>query len=161
RLAEPRPPDGQRHHGRRPGRLRGRRRLPHLRPPEPVPRHHRRDPGLGRDQPDPDRRRAFDPPRRRHRAGGVTVLRRLALLLVLRAAAGAARAQTAPDPALVERGAYVARAGDCTSCHTAPTADAAPFAGGYAIPSPMGPIVSTNITPSKTHGIGNYSLEDF
>ncbi len=89
------------------------------------------------------------------------MLRRLALLLVLLAAAGAARAQTAPDPALVERGAYVARAGDCTSCHTAPTPGAAPFAGGYAIPSPMGPIVSTNITPSKTHGIGNYSLEDF
>ena len=27
--------------------------------------------------------------------------------------------------------------------------------------SPMGPIYSTNITPSKTHGIGNYTLEQF
>jgi len=89
------------------------------------------------------------------------VLRRLALLFALIAATGAAEAQTAPDPALVERGEYVARAGDCAACHTMPVPGAAPFAGGYAIPSPMGDIVSTNITPSKTHGIGNYSLEDF
>lgn len=88
------------------------------------------------------------------------MLRRLALaLLALAGMAGAGAAQTAPDPALVERGAYVARAGDCTACHTAP--GGAPFAGGLAIPSPMGPIVSTNITPSKSHGIGDYSLADF
>ncbi len=67
----------------------------------------------------------------------------------------------APDPALVERGEYVARAADCTSCHTATEPGSAPFAGGYRIPSPMGPIISSNITPSKTHGIGNYSLDDF
>ena len=78
----------------------------------------------------------------------------------LPSAARAALAQ-APDPALVERGEYVARAGDCTSCHTAAGAGSAPFAGGYDIPSPMGPIVSSNITPSKTHGIGGYSLDDF
>jgi mono/diheme cytochrome c family protein len=71
-----------------------------------------------------------------------------------------ALAQT-PDPALVERGEYLARAADCTSCHTAPEPGAAPFAGGYRIPSPMGPIISSNITPSKTHGIGDYSLADF
>jgi mono/diheme cytochrome c family protein len=67
----------------------------------------------------------------------------------------------APDPALVERGKYVATAADCTSCHTALEAGSVPFAGGYAIPSPMGPIISSNITPSQTHGIGKYSLEDF
>jgi mono/diheme cytochrome c family protein len=92
------------------------------------------------------------------------MLRRLALALAgLLAAAAAASAQSAPepapDPALVERGAYVARAGDCTACHTAP--GGAPFAGGLAIPSPMGPIVSTNITPSRSHGIGGYSRDDF
>lgn len=90
------------------------------------------------------------------------MLRRLALMIFAAiGACGAAWAQASPDPALVERGAYVARAGDCAACHTAPTPGAAPFAGGYAIPSPMGAIVSTNITPSKTHGIGAYSLEDF
>jgi mono/diheme cytochrome c family protein len=66
-----------------------------------------------------------------------------------------------PDPALVQRGEYLARAGDCASCHTAPTAGSPAFAGGYLIPSPIGSIVSTNITPSKTHGIGGYSLADF
>ena len=52
-----------------------------------------------------------------------------------------AHAQAAPDPALVERGDYVARAGDCTACHTAPTPGGAPFAGGFyqaRIDEPMG-----------------------
>lgn len=89
------------------------------------------------------------------------MLRSLALAFVFALTAGTALAQSAPDPALVERGAYLARAGDCTACHTAPARDAAPFAGGYAIASPMGDIVSTNITPSKSHGIGNYTLEQF
>ena len=85
-----------------------------------------------------------------------------ALLAAVFAALGLAPAMAqAPDPALVERGAYLAKAGDCTSCHTAAEPGSAPFAGGYRIPSPMGPIISSNITPSKTNGIGNYSLEDF
>jgi len=89
-------------------------------------------------------------------------VRRLALAFAVAAVAISAPALAqAPDPALVEAGAYLARAGDCTACHTAPEPGSAPFAGGYAIPSPMGPIISSNITPSKTHGIGNYSLEDF
>ena len=87
--------------------------------------------------------------------------RRLAFALLALALGAAPALAQAPDPALVERGEYVARAGDCTSCHTAPEPGSAPFAGGYDIPSPMGPIVSSNITPSKTHGIGNYSLDDF
>lgn len=87
-------------------------------------------------------------------------MRCLAFALAAVLISGPALAQ-APDPALVERGAYVARAGDCTACHTAPEPGSAPFAGGYEIPSPMGPIVSSNITPSKTHGIGNYSLDEF
>jgi mono/diheme cytochrome c family protein len=35
------------------------------------------------------------------------------------------------------------------------------MAGGVALPTPVGAIVSTNITPSKTHGIGNYTLAQF
>jgi mono/diheme cytochrome c family protein len=89
------------------------------------------------------------------------VRRRLAFALLALAIGAAPALAQEPDPALVERGEYVARAGDCTSCHTAPEPGSAPFAGGYDIPSPMGPIVSSNITPSKTNGIGNYSLDDF
>jgi mono/diheme cytochrome c family protein len=36
-----------------------------------------------------------------------------------------------------------------------------PFAGGLPIGSPLGTIYSTNITPDKETGIGNWSFEDF
>ncbi len=73
--------------------------------------------------------------------------------------AGSALAQDAADPALVAKGKYLAIAGDCGACHT--TENGRPFAGGLALASPLGQIFSTNITPSKQFGIGNYSLEDF
>jgi mono/diheme cytochrome c family protein len=60
---------------------------------------------------------------------------------------------------LIQRGKYLATAGDCVACHTAPGGK--PMAGGLSLPTPLGPIVSTNITPSKTHGIGNYTLAQF
>jgi mono/diheme cytochrome c family protein len=69
---------------------------------------------------------------------------------------------------LIEQGRIIAVASDCMACHTAVTsADHAnggngkPFAGGYPIESPMGTIYSTNITPSKSAGIGHYSEADF
>jgi len=65
----------------------------------------------------------------------------------------------AVDSDLVKRGEYLARAGDCIACHTAPGGK--PMAGGLAIPTPVGTIVSTNITPSRVHGIGDYSLDEF
>jgi mono/diheme cytochrome c family protein len=57
------------------------------------------------------------------------------------------------------RGEYLARAGDCVSCHSVPGSKA--FAGGVKMGSPLGAIYSTNITPDPETGIGNYSLEDF
>jgi mono/diheme cytochrome c family protein len=60
---------------------------------------------------------------------------------------------------LIRRGEYLAIAGDCVACHTAPGGE--PFAGGLALPTPIGEIVATNITPSKLHGIGNYTLAQF
>lgn len=66
--------------------------------------------------------------------------------------------QTAQD--LVARGKYLAIAADCAACHTDPTTQK-PFAGGYAINSPMGVIYSTNITPSKQFGIGSYTEQQF
>ncbi len=60
------------------------------------------------------------------------------------------------EAASIERGRYLAIAGDCTACHTAPGGQA--FAGGFAIDSPLGAIYSTNITPDKSSGIGNFTL---
>ena len=65
---------------------------------------------------------------------------------------------TARNPLLM-RGEYLAQAGDCISCHTRPKG--APFAGGLPLKTPFGIIISTNITPDKEQGIGNYTLEDF
>lgn len=57
------------------------------------------------------------------------------------------------------RGEYVMRAGDCMACHTANGGE--PMAGGRGIESPMGTIWSSNITPDKETGIGNWTLDQF
>jgi len=83
-----------------------------------------------------------------------------ALALAAGASAGrAADAAPGADPQLVQRGAYLARAGDCIACHTA--AGGKPFAGGLALATPIGTVYSSNITPDKAHGIGDYTLADF
>jgi sulfur oxidation c-type cytochrome SoxX len=63
------------------------------------------------------------------------------------------------DPALVERGRYIAQASDCVACHTAKGGRA--FTGGLAMQTPIGTIYSTNITPDKDTGIGGYDFADF
>ncbi|PRA31450.1 cytochrome c [Pseudomonas poae] len=68
-------------------------------------------------------------------------------------------APQAEQAALIEKGRYLADAGDCTACHTAKGGQ--PFAGGLPIASPIGTLYSSNITPDKITGIGDYSLEDF
>jgi mono/diheme cytochrome c family protein len=60
---------------------------------------------------------------------------------------------------LVERGAYLARAADCMVCHT--TQGGKEYAGGLGFKLPFGALYSTNITPDKETGIGNYSDQDF
>jgi mono/diheme cytochrome c family protein len=60
---------------------------------------------------------------------------------------------------VVKRGEYLARAADCMVCHT--TQDGAKYAGGLAFPMPFGTLYSTNITPDKETGIGNYTDQDF
>ncbi|CAI1156238.1 Alcohol dehydrogenase cytochrome c subunit precursor [Serratia plymuthica] len=72
-------------------------------------------------------------------------------LLTLLAAGGSVQAMSA--------GEYVAKAGDCTACHTAP--GGALLAGGMKFPTPLGAIYATNITPDKQHGIGAYSFDEF
>lgn len=78
--------------------------------------------------------------------------------VILAATAACAETASATDTA-VERGRYLARAGDCGACHTAPGGKA--FAGGLPMPTPLGRIYTTNITPDLETGIGAYSLQDF
>ena len=69
-------------------------------------------------------------------------------------AAPAARATS-----LVARGKYLATAGDCAACHTAPGGQ--PFAGGLELDTPFGKIPTPNITPDKSTGIGWMTEQDF
>lgn len=64
--------------------------------------------------------------------------------------------QAAPT---MSAGEYVAKLGDCAACHTSEASK--PLAGGKGFPTPVGTVYATNITPDKTHGIGNYSLPEF
>ncbi|MBB5224395.1 thiosulfate dehydrogenase [Amaricoccus macauensis] len=65
----------------------------------------------------------------------------------------------APVPELIEQGRYIAELGDCVACHTA--RDGEPMAGGLALESPMGTIYSTNITPDRETGIGEWTFAEF
>ena len=60
---------------------------------------------------------------------------------------------------LIERGAYLARAADCLACHSKPGGQ--DYAGGLGFKLPFGTLYSTNITPDKDNGIGNYSDAEF
>ncbi len=60
----------------------------------------------------------------------------------------------------IERGRYLAVAGDCASCHTVP-GSGQPFAGGRPIETPFGVVVGANITPDSETGIGAWSDELF
>jgi mono/diheme cytochrome c family protein len=68
-------------------------------------------------------------------------------------------AADADNAALVAKGEYLAKAGDCIACHTDP--GGALFAGGRPLPTPFGTIYSSNITPDPATGIGRWSADDF
>jgi mono/diheme cytochrome c family protein len=63
------------------------------------------------------------------------------------------------DPSLLERGRYLALAGNCASCHTAKGGES--LAGGLAFQTAFGTVYSTNITPDKQTGIGDWTREQF
>lgn len=65
----------------------------------------------------------------------------------------------AAQQSLIERGEYLARAGDCIGCHTAN--GGASLAGGARIDTPFGYMLSSNITPDPDTGIGRWSSADF
>jgi mono/diheme cytochrome c family protein len=64
-----------------------------------------------------------------------------------------------PDPSQIERGAYLARAGNCAACHTA--RGGAAYAGGLGIGTPFGTVFTSNLTPDMQSGIGSWSPADF
>ena len=68
----------------------------------------------------------------------------------------AAAADAAP---LVERGRYLALAGNCMACHTSRGGKA--LAGGTPIPTPFGTVYGPNLTPDDKTGIGAWTADDF
>ena len=82
----------------------------------------------------------------------------LALLAMWLGMATSAHADPA-DFTQVERGRYLATVGDCVACHTVP--GGTPFAGGRAIETPFGTLLSPNLTPDRATGIGTWSDADF
>src|ERR1700754_2636637 len=70
------------------------------------------------------------------------------------------RAMADPDNyASATRGKALAIAGDCVACHTAPGGK--PFAGGLALATPFGVIMTPNITPDDATGIGRWTQSEF
>jgi mono/diheme cytochrome c family protein len=76
---------------------------------------------------------------------------------------GAAHANTVASPPAaaqtIAEGQYLAQAGDCAACHTAP--GGAPFAGGTVIHTPFGNLIGSNLTPDKATGIGAWTNDQF
>ena len=64
-----------------------------------------------------------------------------------------------PTPALVAQGEYLARAGNCMSCHTQQGGPA--FAGGRAIDTPFGAVYASNLTPDDATGLGQWTAAQF
>ncbi len=95
------------------------------------------------------------------KAARTTIGTALVAAFVMLACATASHAQPPRiDAPLIAKGEYIAKAADCAGCHTA-TGGGAPYAGGLGLASPFGTIVSSNITPDRRYGIGNYSYSDF
>ena len=62
-------------------------------------------------------------------------------------------------PALIERGAYLARAGNCMGCHSARGGQQ--YAGGRAIDTPFGAVYTPNLTPDNATGLGAWNASHF
>lgn len=61
--------------------------------------------------------------------------------------------------AQISRGQYLAKVGNCISCHSRP--GGAAFSGGVAFDTPYGRLYSSNITNDRKVGIGGWTLEQF
>ncbi len=60
-----------------------------------------------------------------------------------------------PTAQQIERGEYLARAGDCMACHTA--RGGALYAGGRGIDTPFGVVYASNLTPDTETGLGAWT----
>ena len=80
-------------------------------------------------------------------------------LSVLLLAFGPVAALAQTPAAVIANGEYLARAGDCIACHTAPGGK--PFAGGLAMATPFGTLYTSNITPDPETGIGKWTVDQF
>ncbi len=68
-------------------------------------------------------------------------------------------AELPPSAAQIQRGAYLARAGNSQSCHT--RAGAAPYSGGKGIATRFGVVYPGNLTPDKKTGLGTWNASYF
>jgi len=62
-----------------------------------------------------------------------------------------------PTTQTINKGEYLARAGDCIACHTAPGGKQ--FAGGRAMATPFGNIYAPNVTPDDETGVPWISVQ--
>jgi mono/diheme cytochrome c family protein len=70
-----------------------------------------------------------------------------------------AQARRPAQPSQVERGKYLAQAGDCIACHTVPGKPI--FSGNRALPTPFGTLYAPNITSDRKTGVGGWSANEF
>lgn len=69
--------------------------------------------------------------------------------------------KNAKQIALINRGEYLVKAGDCIACHTNTAVKGPAFAGGLPMQTAFGTIYTPNITPDKETGLGTWSEDDF
>lgn len=81
------------------------------------------------------------------------------LVVELRADEPGPAAPFAPTAQQIERGEYLARAGNCAACHTA--RGAPPYSGGRGIETPFGTVYASNLTPDADTGIGRWNAGHF
>lgn len=67
--------------------------------------------------------------------------------------------ETHQTPQTLARGEYLAHIGGCIACHTAKGGET--LAGGLRIDTPFGAVFSSNLTSSKTYGLGRWTATDF
>ncbi len=87
-------------------------------------------------------------------------IKRAAWLLLTLPLFASGTASADPDNYVeIIRGKALVTAGDCAACHSAPGGE--PFAGGLSLQTPFGAIMTPNLTPDSTTGIGSWSADDF
>ena len=100
--------------------------------------------------------------RLKHGVAGVVLALSLVMAGACLAKAGTSDAVVPHDPGPsdpVGHGEYLVHASDCMPCHSGPGQPA--FSGGLPLNTPFGLMVSPNITPDKTTGIGLWTDEQF